>query len=495
MKKKILLVDDSATQLSTMKAKLEDSGFIVETAIDGAEGYQKVFSTAPDLVLSDILMPNLNGYQFSRLLKNNPLTRKIPIILLTVLDKNIDKFWGQKARADKFLSKSTEYEKLEKTINEFMAKAPISEEYKQVLLSHTMSKEAINNQINSLLDELLMNSTFLNEFRDLTEFLMHEKVLIEKTFSLLSSFVDYNVAGLFFNKHDKHEKNILNLDLSKKHISNFVIEKIKRDFFSEMPDMKDFNIRDFSHDIVRESVESEGKIVSTDDFKAKHIIPMISEGKLLGGICFYYTEDVNYQEFKFYNTMVKEILLLFKMRYLYSETEYLSVTDGLTGLYNRRHFDFNIQREFSRARRYPCDLSIAIIDIDHFKQINDTYGHLFGDFVLQELSGLISKSFRKTDMIYRYGGEELVIILTETSMDNALIPITRLKETVANHVFKANGIETNVTISIGVSVNYHTLETEKDLVESADACLYKAKQNGRNRIETYLINEESEQPI
>lgn len=482
---KILLIDDSITQLEMLKLQLTNAGFEVDTASDGSEGYRKVFETAPDLVLSDIIMPVLNGYQFCRLIKNNPLTKKIPIILLTVLQRKLDKFWGNKSGADKFISKTASYEEIEENVKEMLLKKPVSPEDKQSILNTVVSEEMIQNQVNAVLDELLMNSTFLNEFRDLGEFLSHEEALIEKTFTLLSSFIDYNIAGLFLNTPDKNEKKILHLDIHKSSVSSFIIEKVKRDFFAKMPDLQPFNINDFGHNIVRESVENPDIISNPNQFKTIHIVPLISSQNLVGGICFYNTEEYDYPKSKFYTTMVSELLLLLKMRFLYSETEHLSVTDGLTGLYNRRHFEHNLEREFLRTKRYPSDLSLAIIDIDHFKNVNDTYGHQFGDFVLKEISDIIFDSFRKTDMIYRYGGEELAIILPETPLDGALIPLERLRIKISEHLFSYNNQEAHVTISIGASYNFEGMKIQEELVETADKALYNAKQNGRNKVVAY----------
>lgn len=485
MTNRILLIDDSITQLEMLKLQFTKAGFEVITAKDGSEGYRLVFETAPDLILSDIVMPNLNGYKLCRLLKNNEITREIPVVLLTVLDKKIDRFWGNKSGANKFISKTISYQEIEEIVKKIIQKYPVSDEYKQALLNNVVSDQAVQNQINEVLDELLMNSTFLNEFRDLGEFLTHDKVLIEKTFELLGSFIDYNIAGIFLNSPDKNEKNILHLDINKSSTSKFVIEKVKRDFFAQMPDLPKFTIRDFGHEVVRETVENAEIILNSEDFKTEHILPIISDGNLLGGICFYNKEECNYPEFKFYKTMVSELLLLFKMRYLYSETEYLSVTDGLTGLYNRRHFEFNIEREFLRTRRYPSDLSLAMIDIDHFKEVNDTYGHQFGDYVLKEISNIIAASFRKTDMIYRYGGEELAIILTETPLENAFNPMERLREKISEHKFLYNNQTANITVSIGLSSNSVEVATQEELVECADKSLYKAKQDGRNKVVAY----------
>lgn len=489
MSYKILLIDDSITQLEMLKVQFAKAGFEVKTAIDGGDGYKKVFETAPDLILSDVMMPNLNGYQLCRLLKNNASTCKIPVILLTVLDKKIDKFWGSKSGADKFISKTSNFDETQEIVNKIIAKNPVSEEYKRELLNNVVSGEAVQNQISNVLDELLKNSTFSNEFRGLSEFLSHKKVLVEKMFNLLGSFVDYNVAGLFLSHPDKNEKNVLYMDVNKSSVSGFVLEKIKRDFFSQMPGVSTFSIRGFGHEVIRESVENDAVIHSTSEFATAHVVPIISDGNLLGGICFYNCEKSNYADFKFYETMLNQILVMFKMRYLYSETEYLSVTDGLTGLYNRRHFEDNLEREFFRTQRYPSDLSLAIIDIDHFKVVNDTYGHQFGDYVLREISNIISLSFRKTDMIYRYGGEELAIILTETSLKNSSIPLDRLRDSISKHQFIYNDQKTNISVSIGVSTNFHGVKTQEELVAGADKALYNAKQNGRNKVVAY-INEE-----
>lgn len=171
-----------------------------------------------------------------------------------------------------------------------------------------------------------------------------------------------------------------------------------------------------------------------------------------------------------------------KINFMYSHTRHLSLTDPLTGLYNRRHFDSTFEREFLRAKRYGGDLSVAIIDIDFFKKINDTFGHLCGDHVLKEVAYLIYDSFRKTDIVFRYGGEEFVVILTETSAENANIPLERLRINVENNLFKFNNTEIKVTVSIGAASVGEGVESSADLLDRADKALYKSKEDGRNRL-------------
>ena len=170
-----------------------------------------------------------------------------------------------------------------------------------------------------------------------------------------------------------------------------------------------------------------------------------------------------------------------KINFMYSQSRYMSVTDPLTGLYNRRHFEDCLEREFLRSKRYKSDLSFAIIDIDFFKKINDTYGHSSGDYVLKEVAYLILQTFRKTDMVFRYGGEEFAVIITETPIDKAVIPLERLRISVSENIFKYNGQQINVTISIGVSGVNEDTESVHQLFENADKALYAAKENGRNQ--------------
>lgn len=171
-----------------------------------------------------------------------------------------------------------------------------------------------------------------------------------------------------------------------------------------------------------------------------------------------------------------------KINFMYSQTKHMSVTDALTGLYNRRHLENNLEREFLRAQRYKNDLSIAILDVDFFKKINDTHGHLCGDYVLKEIAYLALQTFRKTDMVFRYGGEELLVILTETSLDKALIPLERLRTGIAEYPFSYSDKAFSVTVSIGAAALSEKFETAEALVQSADNALYKAKDAGRNMV-------------
>ncbi len=175
-----------------------------------------------------------------------------------------------------------------------------------------------------------------------------------------------------------------------------------------------------------------------------------------------------------------------KINFMYTQTRQMSLTDALTGLFNRRHFEAEFEREYKRAKRYNNDLSLAIIDIDFFKKINDTYGHSCGDYVLKECAYIIAQNFRQTDTVFRYGGEEFTVILTETPASTACVPLERLRKKFENHQFKYDDKTFKVTLSIGVSSNTN-FDNYIEMFDDADKAVYEAKNNGRNMVRQAMV--------
>ena len=161
----------------------------------------------------------------------------------------------------------------------------------------------------------------------------------------------------------------------------------------------------------------------------------------------------------------------------------LATTDGLTELYNHRYFQEQIRMQVEQSKRYNTSFSLIIIDIDFFKKFNDTFGHQSGDAVLREVAQTLKRNVRATDIVCRYGGEEMSIILPNTPKEEAFSTAQKICERVASKKFKLfNGKETNVTISLGVSTFPADGESAVDIIEAADKRLYNAKNNGRNQV-------------
>jgi len=167
----------------------------------------------------------------------------------------------------------------------------------------------------------------------------------------------------------------------------------------------------------------------------------------------------------------------------------LANKDGLTGLYNRRYFQEQLSKDFLRAKRYHENLSCVLLDIDHFKEFNDTHGHQTGDVILSTLGRVIEDSIRDSDLAARYGGEEFALILYHTDGPAASHVAERLRQTVEAHEVDDKGNVLHITISLGIATfPSEQISDSKELIECADKALYQAKENGRNRVEVYGLN-------
>jgi len=472
MTKKILLIDDSKTQLYSLKLILSKAGFEVITADNAINGIEMAYQNMPDLVVSDIVMPSINGYQLCRLLKNDATTKHIPIVLLTILDGKIDKFWGLKAGADKFLSKESESETIINEIEEILKNAPPNTR-KTETKNVTFSENAYHVKINEILDQSLIESTIMNDFRNLSEFIINEEKLISEIFSILNSILDFDSVAIFFNSANEKKKKDLTFisNQDENELKNLSFEFFKSIFGEIEPDNIQFKVNKNT------SNEYESQLNSTS-----LVVPIKIGEQLLGGIGLFSHKNIDYKSQKNFTIILNELKLLMQMKHLHSKTKLLTIIDPLTNLYNRRHCQEVVEREFSRAKRYGSDLSIAMFDIDNFKKINDNYGHQFGDEVIKQVSKIVLSSLRNTDFAFRYGGEEILAVLTNSSAQKALIPIERIRAKVENYPFEFNDEDIKVTISAGVSSTQEELSSAEALTKMADEALYKAKNSGKNKV-------------
>lgn len=194
----ILIVDDSRTQLAVLQDFLQSSGYVVATAHNGMEAIASTYQHPPDLILSDVLMPELNGYHLCRLLKNDPITKDIPIILLSNLTEQQDRFWGEKAGADFFLQKSADLDTILKTIQTFLAEKPVN--HSPPGQKKELEGKDIHSQITGLLDRLLFESTISNEVLKLTSLTHDTNLLAKELFNFLSIICSYSAAGILLKE-------------------------------------------------------------------------------------------------------------------------------------------------------------------------------------------------------------------------------------------------------------------------------------------------------
>ncbi len=179
-------------------------------------------------------------------------------------------------------------------------------------------------------------------------------------------------------------------------------------------------------------------------------------------------------------TIGKQVSMAIENAELYANLQEMATIDGLTGVYNRVYFHQKFVEEFNAAKVLGYDLTLVILDIDKFKKFNDTYGHLFGDVVLRSVAQTLKCNLRATDTIARFGGEEFVILLPRTSIEEASEKVEDLRSKIANNIVEDNLISASVTASFGVSCYPNTSSNQIELIRDADNALYKAKESGRN---------------
>jgi len=219
------------------------------------------------------------------------------------------------------------------------------------------------------------------------------------------------------------------------------------------------------------------------------VFPLFVEGKMIAA---FVIENADIDDYPKFEIVSAQLAMQVKKVRLYESVKELSIIDGLTQVFVRRHFLERFSEEFKRSIRHHFNLCVLMLDIDHFKIYNDTYGHLVGDMTLREVANLIKETVRKVDIIARYGGEEFVIVLPETSKKAAFEVAERIRSAIAKKRFRVYDEDTQVTVSIGISTFPEDLvkEITQDLIQSgmlelltqADQALYQAKEEGRNRV-------------
>lgn len=211
-------------------------------------------------------------------------------------------------------------------------------------------------------------------------------------------------------------------------------------------------------------------------------IPLLSEKKLVGILAM---ENLPKEDLERFTILAIQFALEIKKVLLYETVERLAITDSLTGLYVRRYFSERLGEEAQRSKRYKLKFALIMIDIDNFKNCNDTYGHLVGDVILRDMARIMRENTRQIDIIARYGGEEFSIVLPETAVEGAVLAAERIRKKIEEHEFRAYDEKLKITVSAGVSVYPADAQDAKTLIDKADAALYAAKKSGKNVVCEY----------
>ncbi|HHW13597.1 MAG TPA: diguanylate cyclase [Firmicutes bacterium] len=491
MRPRLLLADDSPTILKVVGSVLEQEGYEVITAANGVEAAEKAFTQRPNLILLDVMMPGMNGYQICRLLKNEPALRHIPVVILTSRDQPRDRFWGYQTGADEYVTKGFDQGRLLEVIRELL-KGCEGRAGAEECAAPAAERVDILSRANDLLDRKLFEATLINEIGKLATVLQSYEQTVDGVLTLVHRLVDYAAAGVAI-LHDERAELTTKLwsPATREYLEDFKGRTVA-EFHRYVPESL-FGGGFESQLLVAEGVapgtEGEASLARVEDFL---FVPILAKGQVVGGLALaaspgrHFTEDDRLT----LQLIAPHAYLVIENAWLYEQVKRLSVTDGLTKVYNRRHLEERLEEEFRRSLRHKSHLTAVMLDIDHFKRINDVYGHQAGDAVLRHLMELCRQVTRSSDVIGRYGGEEFMVLLPETDLVGGKCVAERLRKLVESQTFTTDKGPIHITISLGLcTMPAEGIDTPQQLVKGADEALYRAKQTGRNRTCVSPLNE------
>jgi len=347
----------------------------------------------------------------------------------------------------------------------------IKEKSSTVDKSKTSKKSAIE------LNALQTTNTDIGAHLEIQNILTSVKVKMSQLF-------DYTLLLILTLAERKPKLYIMQNYATDSHFVNQAVHNIFRIFSTTSG--KGVSIKDIEQII-------ENKVLANTSTKPVSIqsditLPLVANGEDIG-----YASVVSHKPNAFNDEAIQRffpvcysLAIALRNARLFQSTKELSITDSLTRIYNRHYFDDVIEKEFLRSYRYKLPLSLAIIDIDNFKAINDTYGHPEGDKVLRQLVNQTMKTIRNTDILARYGGEEFCIIMPLTDIEVGIIVMERLRVVIAESLFPITRHHIQLTVSIGLSSLFdHHITSAKELVKESDSALYLAKKTGKNRVYIY----------
>lgn len=450
MTARILVVDDVPANRKLLEARLRADYFEVVTAENGADALEICENGKIDLVLLDVMMPGMDGFEVCRRLKADAGTNHIPVVMVTALDGMADRVQGLEAGADDFLTK------------------PVND-----LQLMTRVKSLV--RLKSLTDELRLRAST-------TRNIGLEEILAENG-------IEQEGQGKVLLVDDR--------DSSRNRVLQLAAGEFQVDPAGDLTGAL-LQAAEGNYDAIVISTALNGadplrlcsQLRAIDRTRFVPILLLADEGEderigraLELGVNDYMTRPLVREELVArLRTQVKRKRYNQQLRASVTRTIEMAVIDGLTGLHNRRYLDSHLQTLFDRAKARRRPLSIAMIDLDHFKRINDTFGHAMGDAVLKEAARRIRRNVRGIDLACRYGGEEFAVVMPETDGATANMVAQRILAQIGNIPVDANGTLLPVTASLGVAELDWASDTLASFVEHADQALYAAKQAGRNRV-------------
>jgi two-component system, cell cycle response regulator len=449
MSGRVLVVDDLDINVKLLEAKLSAEYFDVLTAFDGRTALDIAVAELPDVILLDVMMPRMDGFEVCRRLKANARTADLPVVMVTALSDAANRLRGLNAGADDFLTKPVADIALFARVRSLVRLKRMMEEWR--LRDEICGR--FGGAPASMLERgpgriLVVEEDAATAVRIADALAADHRIAVvggcADVASVLDASTDLVIAGLAAGDDEA---------------LRFVAQCRTSDLFRQLPILLTAAERDLPR-------LAKGLDLGANDY----LVRPIDRNELLARA----------------NTQIRRKRLQDRLDENYRRSLSLALTDELTGLYNRRYLLAHLDEVMARANSDGIGAAVLLFDIDHFKRVNDTNGHAAGDEVLRQIAARARASVRSVDLVARLGGEEFAVVMPETGLDIAAAVADRLRLAVASEPFALapDGERLRVTVSVGATTAMAGGEDRDQLLRRADIALYEAKAAGRNRVVT-----------
>ena len=452
MSARVLVVDDVEINIKLLEAKLASEYYEVLSATNGRAGLELAEKEAPDIVLLDVMMPGMDGFEACRRLKANPETAHLPVVMVTALSDASDRLRGLEAGADDFLTKPVNdvalfarvrsLVRLKRMTDEWRLREEIYDKFSVMPGCGDNSLDLTPAKILLLEDNQLSSQKLIDALKPVATTVSRMTTRDAAYHDAVSNDYDLVIASTSLRGDDA-----LRL------VSQLRAAEATR----QVPILLIAEDGDVSR-------LAKGLDLGANDY----ILRPVDRNELVARV----------------RTQVRRKMLQERLRDNYQRTLSLALTDPLTGLHNRRYLSAHLDAILARVGEGAKAAAMLLFDLDHFKSVNDTYGHQVGDEVLVEVAKRALHNVRNFDLVARYGGEEFAIIMPETNLSRAIAVAERLRLAICSTPIKISSPEGEITksISIGVATTEDSSLQQAALIKRADDALYAAKKRGRNRV-------------
>ncbi|MBK9977401.1 MAG: diguanylate cyclase [Gemmatimonadetes bacterium] len=486
---RILIADDDTAIVQTMTWVLKEHGYDVVAAHQGARVLELMEERTPDLVLLDVMFPDADGYQILERIKGDDRWRDVPVLMVSSLPP-------EEAAVRTLGLGAADFVKKPFRVKELLARIQAQLRMRAILRSANDTLRHVEAELERVREEAENRRKLVDILHDVTDDLSSDEI-----YHLLARRVaralDLTHCSVILARVGERPR-VVATAFEQASARNFELDldrypEIRAALDTGRPVLVEDVMTSPLYADVRQRWVRDGTMVTTRSVIA---LPFALDQTQAG--VFFLRRALNEpkltpEDIEFADTVVKAAVAAVQRAKVLETTmadnrrlEVLAHTDPLTAVLNRRALTERLNSELERVKRYETQVSLLLIDIDHFKRVNDTYGHLVGDDVLTDVGALLQSAVRSVDVVARYGGEEFVIALPETGLMGATVFAERIRELIEEHRFShAGGSELHLTASVGVACYPSPgLETVEDLLATADQALYRAKAEGRNRVRT-----------